>query len=95
MRLSATQKDILFVLFAIENSGNTSPVPSINIFNMINGSRSIEIFDSNFRASCHKLNDNNLIGKYRSQSLKLAWSLSESGRTKASEIFNKRNNQGS
>lgn len=88
MRLSSIQKDILFILYAIEQKGNKNPVPSMNILNMINSSRSLEIFDTNFRASCHKLNEHNLIEKYRSQSsLKLAWSLSENGRNKAIELF--------
>lgn len=93
MRLSAIQKDILFILFAIEQRGNSAPVPGTNILAMINGNRSLEIFDTNFRASCHKLNKNDLIGKYRSASLKLAWALSESGRVKASEIFRERQNE--
>lgn len=93
MRLSATQKDILFILYAIEQKGNRNPVPSMSILKMINGSRSSEIFDTNFRASCHKLNKHKMIEKYRSQSsLKLAWSLSEIGRRKATEIFEMRTN---
>ena len=87
MRLSSTQKDTLFILYAIEQKGNTNPMPSMTILNMINSSRSSEIFDTNFRASCHILNDNNMIDKYRSSSLKLAWALTATGREKASEIF--------
>ena len=73
MRLSSIQNDILFVLYAIEQKGNTTPMPGMTIFSMINSSRSSEIFDTNFRASCHTLNENKLIDKYRSSSLKLAW----------------------
>lgn len=87
MRLSSTQKDTLFILYAIEQKGNTNPMPNMTILNMINSSRSSEIFDTNFRASCHKLNDNNMIDKYRSSSLKLAWALTVTGRKKASEIY--------
>lgn len=90
MRLSTIQKDVLFILFAIEQRGSNAPVPGMNILKMLNGSRSSDIFDSNFRASCHKLNENNLIDKYRSGSLKLAWALSENGREKASDIFDER-----
>jgi hypothetical protein len=91
MRLSSIQKDILFLLFAIEQKGNVQPVPGMTVLKMINGSRSSEIFDTNFRVSCHKLNEHQLIEKYRSpQSLKLAWGLSETGRTKAIEIYNSR-----
>ncbi len=93
MRLSATQKDILFLLFAIEQKGHKEPVSSMTVFRMINSSRASEIFDTNFRASCHKLNENNLIEKYRSPSnLKLSWGLSESGRLKASEVFKDKTN---
>lgn len=90
MRLSSTQKDILFVLFAIEQKGNRKPVPSMTVLNMINNSRTSLIADTNFRASCHKLSENMIINKYRSSSLKLAWALSDLGRTKASELFVKR-----
>ena len=89
MRLSSIQKDILFLLFAIEQKGNVQPVPGVTVMKMVNGSRTSEIFDSNFRVSCHKLNEHQLIEKYRSpQSLKLAWGLSELGRQKANEIYN-------
>ena len=88
MRLSAIQSDILFLLFAIEQKGHKEPIPSMTVFNMINSSRTSKIFDTNFRASCHKLNEHNLIEKYRSpSSLKLSWGLSETGRVKASEVF--------
>ncbi len=88
MRLSAIQTDILFLLFAIEKKGNREPVPSMTLFSMINNSRSSLIADTNFRTSCHTLNDNQMIDKYRSPStLKLSWGLSESGRIKASEVF--------
>ncbi len=92
MRLSATQKDILFVLYAIEQKGNKNPIPGMTLLKMINSSRSSEIFDTNFRASCHKLNENKMIGKYRSSSLKLAWALTELGRQKAGEVFENRIN---
>lgn len=91
MRLSSIQKDTLFILYAIEQKGFKDPIPSMKVLNMINGSRSSLIADTNFRASCHTLNDNGMIEKFRCPtSLMLSWSLSESGRNKASEIFNRK-----
>ncbi|MBQ4839821.1 chromosome segregation protein ParM [Pseudoalteromonas luteoviolacea] len=92
MRLSAIQKDVLFILYAIEQKGNSKPVPSVVVWNMINKSRTSDVFDTNFRASCHKLSEHKMIDKYRSHSLKLAWSLSELGRNKAAEIYRARIN---
>jgi len=76
MRISTIQKDILFVLYALEQKGTQAPVGGINLLLMINKSRTSELFDTNFRTSCHTLNDNNLSDKYRSSSLKLAWVIS-------------------
>jgi len=87
MRLSKIQKNVLFLLYLIEHKGNTEPVPSIILFKMINSSGCAQIFDTNFRASCHKLHDNELVQKFRGQSLKLSWGLSSMGREKASIIF--------
>lgn len=93
MRLSSIQKDILFVLFAVEQKGNVSPIPNMQLLAMINKSRSQELFDTNFRVSAHKLNEHGLIDKYRSTSLKLAWGLTDIGRVKASDIYNKSINE--
>lgn len=41
MRLSSIQKDILFILYAIEQKGCAEPVPSMSVLNMINGSRGL------------------------------------------------------
>lgn len=91
MRLSSTQKDILFILYAMEDKGNVSPVPGMKILEIINNGRNTDIYDTNFRTSCHKLNANGMIEKYRSsQSLNLAWRLSDEGRAKAIEIYNNR-----
>jgi hypothetical protein len=88
MRISSIQQDILFILYAIEKNGHKEPVPGMNILSMINRSRSCLIADTNFRASCHTLNSNDMVEKFRCPtSLKLSWSLSETGRYKASEIF--------
>ena len=91
MRLSAVQKDILFILYAVEQKGNTHPVPGMNILEMVNKSRSSNVADTNFRTSCHTLNEHQMIVKFRSQSsLKLAWTLSAGGREKAKELYDRR-----
>ncbi|KZX00058.1 chromosome segregation protein ParM [Pseudoalteromonas luteoviolacea] len=87
MRLSANQKDVLFVLLAVEQKGNSNPVQSTVLLKLINSSRSSDIFASNLRESCHTLNGNGLINKYRSSSLKLAWKLTDKGREIASKVY--------
>ena len=90
IRISATQKDILFVLYAIEQKGLKAPISSMKIFNMINSSRSNKIFDTNFRTSCHTLASNEFIYKLRDGSLKLAYKLTLKGRQTAESIFKER-----
>lgn len=90
MRLSKIQKDILFVLFALEQKGKQDPVTGMNLLSIINKGSSSELYDTNFRTSCHTLNTNKLVNKYRTSSLKLAWALTEAGRAIACIIFNER-----
>ena len=90
IRISATQKDVLFVLYAIEIKGIKEPIPSTKIFTMLNSSRSNKIFDTNFRTSCHTLASNEFIYKLRDQSLKLAYKLTAKGRQTAESIFKER-----
>ncbi|WP_283631236.1 chromosome segregation protein ParM [Shewanella baltica] len=90
MRLSSTQKDVLFILYAIEAGGKAEPVPGIKILEMINSARQSGIYGTNFRISCHTLVENGLLKKYRDTSLKLAFKLTEYGRKRAEEIYLKR-----
>jgi len=90
VRLSKIQKDILFVLFALEQKGKQEPVTGMNLLSIINKGSSSELYDTNFRTSCHTLNSNKLVNKYRTSSLKLAWTLTEAGRAIACIIFNER-----
>lgn len=90
MRLSATQKDVLFILYAIEAGGKADPVPGVKILEMINSARQSGIYSTNFRTSCHKLVENGLLTKYRNVSLKLAFKLTDNGRERAGEVFRKR-----
>lgn len=55
MRLSSTQKDILFILYAIEVGGKVEPVPGMKMLSMINSARQSCIHGTNFRTSCHTL----------------------------------------
>lgn len=73
MRLSAIQKDVLLVLFAISSKGKAGPVASMALLGMINRGRDLEVFPSNFRASCHTLVDNGLLEKYRDEQLNLGF----------------------
>lgn len=90
MRLSEIQKNILFVLFAIEKNGSAKPVLGMELLRLINKGNAVDLYDSNFRVSCHTLNSNELLHKYRTSSLKLAWSLTDAGRKCASVIYNER-----
>ncbi|HDT5863465.1 TPA: chromosome segregation protein ParM [Aeromonas hydrophila subsp. hydrophila] len=94
MRLSKTQKDVLFVLLGIEQRGRRGPVPNVDLFELLNKHRDRELFDNNFRISCHTLVKNGLLLKYRDPvSLKLAFLLTESGRDIAEGIFQQRVNE--
>ncbi|EBD8899352.1 chromosome segregation protein ParM [Salmonella enterica] len=90
MRLSSTQKDVLFILYAIEAGGKAEPVPGVKILDMINSARQSGIHGTNFRTSCHTLVENGLLNKYRNASLKLAFRLTDDGRERAGEIYRKR-----
>mgnify|MGYP000007506319 FL=1 len=90
MRLSATQKDVLYILFSIEARGRFDPVPGMKLLGMLNLTRSSEIHDTNFRTSCHTLVANGLLSKYRSSSLMLAFTLTADGREKAKDIYQTR-----
>ncbi|HGM7842856.1 TPA: chromosome segregation protein ParM [Serratia marcescens] len=79
MRLSAIQKDVLFVLSSLEARGITAPVPATRLLGMINAARSAQVYPTNFRTSCHTLVKHGLLKKYRNPSLHLAFTLTEVG----------------
>ena len=87
MRLSFIQKDVLFLLYAIEQKGGTKPVGSMSLLTIINDSRNSAIADKNFRPSCHKLVDNGLLELHRGKALKLHWKLTSTGRERAEAIY--------
>lgn len=87
MRLSFIHKDVLLLLYAIEQKGGKNPVGSMALLNSINDSRNSAIADKNFRASCHKLVDHGLTEMHRGPALKLYWKLTDAGRDRACEIY--------
>lgn len=87
MRLSAVQKDTLFILHAIEVRGRSNPVPGVKILQMINSARSDAVHGNNFRKSCSTLVEHGFLSKFRSASLQLAFKLTDVGRAKASDIY--------
>ncbi len=90
MRLSRTQKEVLFILYAIEVRGNKDPVPATAILRIVNKGRETQIFPSNFRAGLHTMVSNGLLLKYRADSLQLAFRLSEDGRNEGQYIYQER-----
>lgn len=90
MRLSALQKDLLFVLNDLEGKGREGPIPGVKLLAIINSVRSQPVFATNFRTSCHTLVKNGLLIKFRSNSLQLAFCLSETGRTAGAAIYEQR-----
>lgn len=92
MRISATQKNILIALYALEKHGRIRPIPSMDLLKMINRGREaasdVPVHATNFRAGCHTMVENKLIDKFRSQSLKLAFKLTDTGRPLAERYFN-------
>lgn len=89
-RLSAVQKDVLFVLYALRERGKTTATPATALLKIINKGREIPLFATNFRTSCHTLAENGLTKMYRNESLKLYFELSESGLEVAKDIYNER-----
>ena len=90
MRLSAIQKDLLFVLVALEGKGMSNPVPAMRLCEMINAVRVSPVMPGNFRASCHTLVRHGMLLKYSSPSLHLGFVLTESGRITGSELLRQR-----
>jgi len=86
-RLSAVQRDTLFVLQLLREKGRTGPIPGVDILAIINKRRDNKIAATNFRASCHTLVDRQLLLKYRSSSLQLAFALSDDGKALAELVY--------
>ena len=90
MRLSAIQKDVLFVLYALTEKGHRGPVSGMKLLELINSQRMAEIHASNFRISCNTLVGHTLLNRYRNSSLQLAFTLTEKGREVGKELYQQR-----
>jgi hypothetical protein len=89
-RLSAIQKDVLFLLANIEARGNEQPVPVAKLLQMINSIRAEPVFATNFRVSCHTLCAHQLVSEYRNEQHHLALLLTGAGRERAIALVNAR-----
>ncbi|MFV0262046.1 MAG: chromosome segregation protein ParM [Kluyvera sp.] len=91
MRLSAIQKDLLFVLYALrERNPDQTVIPSVRLFRMLEQNSRKTFFATNFRTSCHTLHRHGLLSKYRNASMKLAFGLTDTGADIARDIYTAR-----
>jgi len=87
-RFSEIQKNTLFLLYALELKGMTGPVPGARLLKMINdNTQGFTTHRNNYNLSCRKLVMSGHLKKFRNQSLQLAFSLTDAGREKATEIY--------
>ncbi|WP_270820074.1 chromosome segregation protein ParM [Aeromonas sp. Y311-2] len=91
MRLSATQKDILFVLYAMSLKRSDLPIPAVTLLKLLNNPRAASILPNNFRVSCHTLVKHQMLTMYRNEkSLQLAFTLTEDGYRNGERIYTER-----
>lgn len=89
-RISAIQKDTLYVLYLLETRQGSSPFNIMQLIDFINKSRPSMVHPNNLRASIHTLCRNQYLNNYRNSSLKLAVTLTDKGRDKAKVISEQR-----
>ncbi|MGY3887180.1 chromosome segregation protein ParM [Aeromonas aquatica] len=94
MRISKTQADVLFLLYAFEQKGVQGPIPRADMLKMINKQRDSDVARSNFRVGCEIMAANGLITHYRDRSQKLACKLTDFGRERAGVIYGERTKEG-
>lgn len=90
MRLSAIQKDTLFILHAFRLKGRSAGIRQTALFNIVRANRSVELFPNNYSLSCRTLAKNGLILLERDESLRLYLTLTESGAKTAESIYEER-----
>lgn len=90
-RLSAIQKDTLYVLSLLEAKMGSTPFNIMKLLEIINKARVSPVHPNNFRASIHTLCRHHYLDKYRDTSLNLAVTLTDKGQLKATGIAQKRN----
>lgn len=87
-RFSAIQKNTLFLLYCLELKGIKAPVPGVKLLGMINANTTgFTTHRNNYNVSCQKMVMTGHLNKFRDQSLKLAFTLTDVGREKAKEIY--------
>lgn len=90
MRLSATQKDVLFVLYGMQLREMDRIVQGMQLLALLNNNRGSDIHASNFRTSCNTLVEHGLLRRYRNSALKLAFSLTETGAETGNKLYDER-----
>ncbi|MBL0893101.1 hypothetical protein [Pectobacterium atrosepticum] len=89
MRISKNQRDVLFLLYAIEQKKSHQHFVTVtSLFSMINKNRSASLYLNHLRTSCHTLHKNGFVEQYRDEGLKLSYALTEQGRLVALAIYN-------
>nr|ELR5252465.1 chromosome segregation protein ParM [Providencia rettgeri] len=92
-RNSSLQQDVMYVLLKIR-ARNSNPIPFTAIFSILNKGRSREVERPNLRISCRTLVERRLLLKYRDpRTLKVAYTLSETGIELAESISKRREDE--
>lgn len=95
MRISEIQRNVLFMLFAIEQRGNKAAIPNAALYSAVSSNSAYPLQPQNFRASCHTMQGHQLVTKYRlGSTVRVAWRLTDTGRALAETIFNERMTEG-
>lgn len=91
-RISALQKNTLFLLYNIHQQQGAKPVPSRKLLAIINrnSGSGFNVHGNNFNASCRTLSQHGLISIFRER-IYLAYQLTESGLSRAQEMFSDNN----
>ncbi|MGF1905325.1 hypothetical protein [Aliivibrio salmonicida] len=89
-RNSALQADTLFILLLRKNKGKSDPIQIVDLRNILNKIRTYEVGANSFRDSIHTLAERGYLDKYRTKSLRLAVTLTETGVEHASELNKER-----
>ncbi|WP_305817509.1 hypothetical protein [Photobacterium leiognathi] len=86
-RISANQKDTLFILALLNAKNVTSFVPLSKVKSMIEQSKVQELDPANYRKGMHTLAQRGLIEMVREHNLSLSMRLTDTGREQAAKIY--------
>lgn len=89
-RLSATQKDVLFVLAMFVSNNKKSHIPAAVIKTIIDNSRASPLNRANYLKGIHALARDNRLSVVRAHDLSLRIKLSDSGFPIAAQLFEDR-----